>query len=162
MSGIIGGGENSSGIIGKHGLVPQKWSAARMTQSSTISVGSNTWVKLIYNAVPYDELGEIGSSRFTAKYAGIYNASAVLRASDFAWTAAQGLYIAIRINGTEQITKRTNAGGSFTSAVNVSLSGDFSLAIGGYIEFWVHQQTAGTQNVGTGASYNNSSIHRVA
>ena len=165
MSGIIGGGENSSGIIGQHGLVPQKWSAARLTQSAAFTLAAGSWTLLEYNVTVYDTLGEISGSplsRFTATYAGKYHCSAVLRSADVAWTANQGWYVSIRINGTEQVVKRTTAKASFTDSQNVSVSGDFALQPTDYVTLYGLAQRSGTTNTTSGLSYNNVSFHRVA
>jgi len=127
--------------------------AARVYNSSAISVANNTWVTLTFNAERYDtaDLHSTSSNtdRLTAPAPGIYLITAHLR---FQANANGDRIVSIVANGTTTIAMETQRA---TAAVvhDLSIATMYYLAAGHYVTVSVQQTSGTTLNVEATGNY---------
>ena len=139
------------------------WSAARRTHNG-MAVANATETTIVYDTLVYDKLGELDATgRFTAKSAGIYNASATLRSAGEAWVAGEYFRVGINKNGSGYAFGwygETDA--SITKLKDGVATTDVSLAVGDYLEVSLLQNSGASINLIAADSHNWFSVHRVA
>lgn len=112
--------------------------------SSTTSVTTATWTKVIFVTESYDTLSEFASSRFTAASTGYYNVSAGVCSASGALNLGSQMIVAIYKNGTAFVLGSSYAyPGSVTARGSARISSGLSLAATDYIEIYVLQSLTG-------------------
>lgn len=151
----------ASGVKASGGWVatPSRFKAKLITTPQTVATA--TWVKVLFNSSDYDALSEFDDSvnnRFDAANDGVYHFDATL----FIETpgTANPIEVMFQVNGAGFWSPSDSRQGVATVSHNrVTLSGDFNLSAGDYVEVWMHHYAGVNKDIEVDSVF---SGHRVA
>jgi hypothetical protein len=127
---------------------------ARVNHGSNQSIASTTDTALAFNQERYDtdaiHDNATNNTRLTCKTAGIYIISGHVA---FAANATGQRAISIRLGGVDYIATQNNHGPNGADTLTMSVTTQYELAVGDYVELMVYQTSGGALNVLAGAKY---------
>lgn len=144
-------------------VTPAQWTnpyCFRAYASGATTIADAAPTKVLLATENYDYNNNFATSTYTAPVAGVYHFDGRL---EFATAIASGVaaFPAVYVNGAEAFRGSTLGTGTFTTGSFTTISSDILLAAGDTVDFYMYQDSAGTEDAITGSSKTFFSGHLV-